>query len=120
MTGRNIAGFAYLSLVGTAAAFILWFNGIRRLPATSPPLLGLAAPVTGAVLGWVVLGQSLSALQLAGFVTTIGAIAYGARLGASVAPDHDTLEVRVVVPGDAPNRSGDTLAGCRPLVLDMC
>ena len=41
LTGRNIAGFMYLSLVGTAAAFIVWFNGIRRLPAASPPLLGL-------------------------------------------------------------------------------
>jgi probable blue pigment (indigoidine) exporter len=81
LTGHNIAGFMYLSLVGTAAAFIVWFNGIRRLPAASPPLLGLAAPVTGALLGWVVLGQSLSPLQLAGFAVTISAIAYGGLLG---------------------------------------
>jgi probable blue pigment (indigoidine) exporter len=81
LTGRNLAGFAYLSLVGTALAFILWFNGVRRLPPAAPPLLGLAAPVTGAVLGWVVLGQSLAPLQLTGFAVTIGAIAYGASLG---------------------------------------
>jgi probable blue pigment (indigoidine) exporter len=81
LTGRNMAGFMYLSLVGTAVAFIVWFNGIRRLPAASPPLLGLAAPVTGAVLGWVVLDQSLSALQIVGFAITIGAIAYGGLLG---------------------------------------
>jgi probable blue pigment (indigoidine) exporter len=86
LTGVNIAGFAYLSLVGTALAFVLWFSGIRRLPTAAPPLLGLAAPITGAVLGWAVLGQSLSPLQLAGFVVTIGAIAYGASLGAS--PHH--------------------------------
>ena len=61
---------------------MLWFNGIRRLPAAAPPLLGLAAPVTGAVLGWVVLGQSLSPVQLTGFVVTLGAIAYGATLPA--------------------------------------
>jgi probable blue pigment (indigoidine) exporter len=85
LTGRNVAGFAYLSLVGTAVAFIVWFNGIRRLPAASPPLLGLAAPVTGALLGWIVLGQSLSPLQLAGFAITIGAIAYGGLLGSRVA-----------------------------------
>jgi probable blue pigment (indigoidine) exporter len=81
LTGRNIAGFVYLSLIGTAVAFILWFNGIRRLPASSPPLLGLAAPVTGAVLGWVVLDQSLSPLQLVGFAITVGAIAYGGLVG---------------------------------------
>jgi probable blue pigment (indigoidine) exporter len=80
LTGRNIAGFAYLSLVATGLAFVLWFNGIRRLPTAAPPLLGLAAPVTGAVLGWAVLAQSLSPLQLSGFVVTLAAIAYGASL----------------------------------------
>jgi probable blue pigment (indigoidine) exporter len=80
LDGRNLAGFAYLSLAGTALAFVLWFNGIRRLPPAAPPLLGLAAPVTGAVMGWVVLGQSLSPVQLTGFAITIGAIAYGATL----------------------------------------
>jgi probable blue pigment (indigoidine) exporter len=81
LTGHNVAGFAYLSLAGTALAFVLWFNGIRRLPAAAPPLLGLAAPVTGALLGWAVLGQSLSPLQLTGFVVVLSAIAYGASLG---------------------------------------
>ena len=80
-TGRNLAGFAYLSVVGTALAFLVWFNGIRRLPVSAPPLLGLAAPVTGATLGWVVLGQALAPLQLVGFVVTLGAIAYGATVG---------------------------------------
>jgi probable blue pigment (indigoidine) exporter len=87
LTARNIVGFAYLGLVGTAIAYTLWFNGIRRLAATSPPLLGLSAPVTGAVLGWVVLGQSLSPIQLAGFVLTISAIAYGALVGARTFTD---------------------------------
>lgn len=79
-TGRNLAGFAYLSLAATALAFVLWFNGIRRLPTAAPPLLGLAAPITGAVLGWAVLDQSLSPLQLTGFVITLAAISYGAAL----------------------------------------
>ncbi len=83
LTGHNIVGFAYLSLVGTALAFVFWFNGIRRLPAAAPPLLGLAAPITGAVLGWAILGQSLSPLQLTGFVVTVAAIAYGTSLRAS-------------------------------------
>lgn len=80
LTSVHLVGFAYLGLVGTALAFVLWFSGIVRLPAAAPPLLGLAAPVTGAVLGWVVLGEALSPLQLGGFVLTIGAIAYGASL----------------------------------------
>ena len=83
---RNVAGFAYLSLAATALAFVLWFNGIRRLPVAAPPLLGLAAPITGAALGWAILDQSLSLLQLTGFVVTVVAIAYGASLRAP-APD---------------------------------
>ena len=78
LTVANIVGFAYLSLVATAAAFVVWFQGIARLPIVAPPLLGLAAPVTGAALGWLVLGQSMSAVQLVGFALTLAAIAHGA------------------------------------------
>lgn len=80
LTGPNLGGFAYLSIMATAVAYLLWFDGIRRLPAAAPPLLGLAAPVTGAVLGWLVLGQALSPVQLVGFAVTLAAIARGATL----------------------------------------
>jgi probable blue pigment (indigoidine) exporter len=80
LSGRSVVGIAYLSLVATALAFVLWFDGIRRLPGAAPPLLGLAAPVTGAALGWIVRGEALSPIQLLGFAITLGAIAHGARL----------------------------------------
>jgi probable blue pigment (indigoidine) exporter len=88
MDGRSVVGFGYLSVVATALAFVLWFNGIRRLPAAAPPLLGLAAPVTGAALGWIVRGEALSPIQLLGFAITLGAIARGTRLpsAAGLAP----------------------------------
>jgi probable blue pigment (indigoidine) exporter len=76
-TATELAGFAYLSLVATGLASVVWFSGIRWLPTTAPPLLGLAAPVTGAALGWLVSGEDLSPLQLIGFAVTLGAIAYG-------------------------------------------
>jgi probable blue pigment (indigoidine) exporter len=85
----NIAGYLHLSLVATAGAFLLWFQGIAGLPVAAPPLLGLAAPVTGATLGWIVLDQQLTPLQLIGFATTIAAIAYGATASsrtASISP----------------------------------
>ncbi len=85
LSARNVAGFAYLSLFGTGLAYIVWFNGIRRLPSVAPPLLGLAAPVTGAALGWIVLGQSLSPVQILGFVLALGAISYGALQGSTAA-----------------------------------
>jgi probable blue pigment (indigoidine) exporter len=77
----HIGAFAYLSLVTTGLAFVLWFSGIGRLPSAAPPLLGLAAPITGAALGWIVLGEALSSAQIAGFAITITAIATGVTLG---------------------------------------
>ena len=106
LSGRNVAGFAYLSLFGTALAFVVWFNGIRRLPTAAPPLLGLAGPVTGAVLGWVVLGQSLSSTQLTGFAVTLAAIGYGASLRpASDAPSDAPAAVSPASPAHPAQRS---------------
>jgi probable blue pigment (indigoidine) exporter len=79
LTITNVAGFAYLSLIGTALAFVLWFNGIQRLPVTTPPLLGLAAPITGVTLGWLVLDQNLSPLQIVGLAISMSAITFGTR-----------------------------------------
>jgi probable blue pigment (indigoidine) exporter len=87
-TAVNLAGFTYLSVAATGVAFLLWFDGIRRLPVAAPPLLGLAAPVTGAAMGWILLGQALSATQIAGFVMTLAAIGYGASLRATAEPAH--------------------------------
>jgi probable blue pigment (indigoidine) exporter len=80
-TPGSVVGLGYLSLVATGAAFLIWFRGVRALPASVPPLLGLAAPITGALLGWLVLEQALSPVQLLGFAITVGAIAYGGVAG---------------------------------------
>jgi probable blue pigment (indigoidine) exporter len=106
LTGRNLVGFAYLSLVATALAFVLWFTGVRRLPVAAPPLLGLAAPVTGAALGWALLDQSLSPVQLTGFVVTLAAIAYGTTLGAATrAPAPSPASSRPATAGRAVSAS---------------
>jgi probable blue pigment (indigoidine) exporter len=126
LTGRNVAGFVYLSVVGTALAFVLWFNGIRRLPAAAPPLLGLAAPVTGAVLGWAILGQSLSSSQLTGFVVTLAAIAYGASLrapvpGAAPPPERHRPVLERRPPGEpAARRREVVLPTARPASPSSC
>jgi threonine/homoserine efflux transporter RhtA len=64
--------------------------------------------VTGAVLGWVILGQSLSPIQLAGFVITIAAIAYGTSLGAAPPRARITAERAAVLP--AGQRTGTLCA----------
>lgn len=81
ITVANAVGFTYLSLIATGTAFIIWFSGIRRLPTQAPPVLGLAAPLTGAALGWMLLDEDLTAIQLLGFAVTIAAIVHAATFG---------------------------------------
>lgn len=74
-----LAGYAYLTLVGGALSYVLWFRGLARMPVTHASLLGLLAPVVAAVVGWAVLGQALGLLQLTGLAVVVGAIALGTR-----------------------------------------
>lgn len=72
----NLAGFAYLSLIGTGLAYTLWFRGIETL-GVSVSFLGLLSPVVATVLGYVVLDQSLTTVQLLGALTALGSVCVG-------------------------------------------
>ncbi|NJP33273.1 EamA family transporter [Micromonospora sp. HSS6-12] len=72
-----LAGYAWLTLAGTALAYALWFRGAARLPVTQVSLLGALSPLTAAVLGWAVLGQALAGWQLTGFALAVGATVAG-------------------------------------------
>lgn len=74
VTVANVAGYAYLSLIGAALAYTLWFRGIRAMSATNVAFLSLLSPLVATVLGWVVLGQSLTVAQVAGVVLVLGAV----------------------------------------------
>lgn len=74
VSGGNIAGFAYLSLVGTAVAYALWFRGIGALPVTDVTILGLLSPLVATLLGWMVLGQTLTAGQVLGSLIVLAAL----------------------------------------------
>jgi probable blue pigment (indigoidine) exporter len=73
----NVAGFGYLSLIGTAGAYFLWFRGVTTLPPARVTLLGLLSPVVAATGGWLVLGQALSVGQLAGAAAVLSAVVLG-------------------------------------------
>ena len=74
---RAVAGYAWLGLVGGLAAYVLWFEGIRRLPVTPTTLLGLLSPLTAALLGSVIVGEVLTAIQLLGFALALSAMSAG-------------------------------------------
>ncbi|WP_371321221.1 EamA family transporter [Achromobacter seleniivolatilans] len=66
LTHLNILGLAYLGLIGAALTYVLWFRGVARLEPAVVSSLGFLSPISAVLLGWGVLGQSLSAAQLAG------------------------------------------------------
>ncbi|MCW2877801.1 MAG: hypothetical protein JWQ95_1901 [Sphaerisporangium sp.] len=77
-----IGGYAWLALVGTLVAYGLWFNGLGRLPVTAVSFLPLLSPAVATVLGWLLLGQSLTTGQVLGFTLAMVSI-----VAAQLTPD---------------------------------
>lgn len=73
LTGANVLGYGYLGLVNTALGYWLWFRGIGRLSIVPLSFLGLLSPLTAATVGWIVLGETFSAWQTAGFAVALAA-----------------------------------------------
>ena len=74
LSADNMLGFAYLGLIGAALTYFLWFRGIGRIEPSAVSALGFLSPVTALILGWWVLGQHLSSLQIIGFVTVLTSV----------------------------------------------
>jgi probable blue pigment (indigoidine) exporter len=74
LTLENIAGYAYLTLVGSAVAYALWFRGLRGLSPTDVTFLGLLSPVMATTLGWLVLDQRLTTAQAIGALIVLAAL----------------------------------------------
>jgi len=66
LSNENIFALIYLGLIGAGLTYLLWFRGLAKLSANVIAPLGFLSPVTAVFLGWIVLGQSLSILQLIG------------------------------------------------------
>lgn len=74
LSAANWIGFAWLGLVGAALTYIVWFRGVARLESSAIAPLTFLSPVTAVILGWALLGQSLSVLQVMGVLVVITSI----------------------------------------------
>ncbi|QNP62420.1 EamA family transporter [Streptomyces genisteinicus] len=125
LTAVNYAGYAYLSLIGAAVAYALWFRGIRELPPTAVSFLGLLSPLVATVLGVVLAGERLNALQgVGGAVVLAALVAAQRRPGPSRRParppsgtarprgtDHAHHRLRSSGPGGTQDRERGAVAG---------
>ncbi|GAA3213147.1 EamA family transporter [Microbacterium terregens] len=78
LTFSSALGFAYLTVIATAVAYVAWFTGLRRLPAGVVGVVGLLNPVTGVVLGVALAGEVFGVAQGVGLVLVLGGIVLGA------------------------------------------
>lgn len=77
LTPSSALGFAYLTVIATAVAYVAWFTGLRRLPAGVVGVVGLLNPVTGVALGVAIAGEAFGLTQGIGLALVLGGIALG-------------------------------------------
>ncbi|MCK5930563.1 MAG: EamA family transporter [Fulvimarina manganoxydans] len=81
LTAVNMAGFVWLGLIGAALTYFLWFRGIERLSPSAVTGFGFLSPLTAVLLGWLVLGESLTGPQLVGAVVVVTCVVIASRAG---------------------------------------
>ncbi|MFF1877429.1 DMT family transporter [Leifsonia sp. NPDC058230] len=86
LDGPAIAGFAFVTVVATALAFVAWFSGLRHLGAGTVGVLGLLNPVAGVLLGTMVAGEVLTLRQALGLAIVLAGILLGQSARASRTP----------------------------------
>lgn len=92
VTPNNILGFAYLAIVSGGVTHALWFRGIEKLQASAISILLLLSPVVATLLGFVLLQQRLTVVQLLGFVLVLGSVWMGQRQSGPAAVNPDTVK----------------------------
>ncbi|WEV46457.1 EamA family transporter [Bifidobacterium sp. ESL0690] len=74
---KAVCGYLWLGLIGGLATYTIWTAGIRRLPVTSTGMLGLLSPLTAAALGVLLAGETLTPIQILGFIIALAAMLFG-------------------------------------------
>ena len=69
-----VAAYRLPGGVAAVVAYALWFRGIARLPSVAVSSLGLLSPVTAVLLGWALLGQTMTGVSLVGMLVVLASI----------------------------------------------
>ncbi|MGJ8546963.1 MAG: EamA family transporter [Sulfitobacter sp.] len=79
LSAANLAGLAWLGLIGAALSYFFWFRGIERLGPAAVTNFGFLSPLTAVLLGWGFLGQTLSPAQFLGAGVVLTCVWLGSR-----------------------------------------
>ena len=88
---RALAGLVWLGLIGAALTYFFWFRGIARIGPGPAALLGFLSPLSAVLLGWIILGQALSPLQVAGAVLVLASLWIGRSASRAPAPAKEKI-----------------------------
>ncbi len=83
LSTTNLVGFVYLGVIGTGLAYALWFRGIDKLKASAVSSLGLMSPVVATLIGFVLLHQTLTPIQLVGMAIVLMSVLLGQQMNQS-------------------------------------
>jgi drug/metabolite transporter (DMT)-like permease len=75
-SARNALFGAALIVAGTLLPFICIVASLRHIPAPRAAVVATLEPALAAVFAWIVLDEQLAALQIAGGVVVLGAVAW--------------------------------------------
>jgi drug/metabolite transporter (DMT)-like permease len=70
----NVPGVLFVGLMGTLAPFSLYLWGVGRIRAERASIVATSEPVLAALFAWMLLGQTLSPMQIVGGLSVIAAI----------------------------------------------
>lgn len=70
-TLEGIVALLYLALAASAVGFLVYFRLLDRLGPIEINLVSYVAPVFAAVVGWVLLGETVSVTTVAGFLLVV-------------------------------------------------
>ncbi len=77
LSTANLIGLGYMSLIGGAFTYILWFRGISRIAPAQISLLGVFSPLTAVILGTLFAGEHFSMLQALGAIVALFSVWLG-------------------------------------------
>lgn len=102
---RAALGFLFLGLPGTVVAYVVWFGGLRALPAATVSLIGLLNPVAGTLIGVALAGEIFGAAQAAGMVLVLTGVLLGQPSFVEAARKRLRLPARQALPRAVPQES---------------
>ncbi len=76
-SGRSILLLLVLGIVYTGFAYLLYFDGLARLPGSASAFLAYLDPVSALLISAVILGEKMGASQLIGAILVLGALLFG-------------------------------------------